>query len=204
VSGLNREAILPVSLVHKLADSGIDQTTSPKGIVNANGCHRLIALVAGCVMSVTALGCAKSSTAPEPEGRIELTVAPTTASYAGGVGVGGAVCPAAFPSRWGPYTWTLREVGGGTVTVTSFKYAVATIAGVQLADDEVGANLSADFTGTPGSSVRLDPNATLTSRTHYDCEALGFPGGTARFTATGTNEDGAVVTATATLALLPQ
>jgi hypothetical protein len=165
--------------------------------------RRLSALVAGCIVSLTALGCAQTSTAPQTSGRIELTVTPASVGYAGGVGVGGAVCPAAYPSRWGPFNWVIRETGGGTVTVTSFKWAVSTTAGVPIADDELGTRISADFTGTSGASLRVDPNVTLTSRAIFDCEALGFGGGTATFTARGTNETGTAVTAAATLSLLP-
>ena len=123
------------------------------------------------ILSVTVtLGCSDSSTRPSGPGRVELTVSPTSVSYAGGAGVGGPICPLPYLSRWGPFTWTIRETNGGEVTITSFKYAVRTVAGVELANDEIVSGISADFTGTAAPSLRVPANTSFTSRQHFDCE----------------------------------
>jgi hypothetical protein len=145
---------------------------------------------------------------PQRSGRIELTVSPTSVSYAGGAGVGGAICQVPDLSRWGPFAWTLRETNGIAVEITSFKYVVTTSAGREVSNQEIVRSISGDFTGTAAATLRVPAGASLTSRQHYDCElqtngAPDFPGGTAVFTASGRDENGATVSSTATLVLLP-
>jgi len=163
-------------------------------------------------LSISAtLGCSTSSqstTTPSGAGRIELSVFPTSVSYAGGAGVGGAICPFPDISRWGPYVLTIRNTGGTAVTVTSFRLVVRTLAGTLVSDEELVAGLSRDFTGTVAPTLRVPANTSLNSESHYDCEREtngrpDFPGGTAVFTATGTDDGGRAVSAQATLTLLP-
>jgi len=161
----------------------------------------LSALGAGCSSS-------NSSTAPDTSGRVELTVSPTAVGYAGGAGVGGAICRVPYISRWGPFTWTLRETNGAPVTITSFTYSTFTNAGVQLSSDEIISATSRDFTGTAAPTIRIPANGTITSRVVYDCEletngVPNFGGGRAVSTVSGTDDSGAAVSSTATLTVLP-
>jgi len=155
------------------------------------------------VLFVLAAGCAKESpTAPAPAvGRLELSVNPAAVGFAGGIGVGGAVCPAGWPLRWGPFNWVLKEVGGAPVTVTSFRWAVHNAANVQVADDDLSSQIAGNF-GTPGATLPVAAGETLTSRSVYDCEATGFTGGKATFTVKGTTTSGAPVESVAVLTLL--
>jgi hypothetical protein len=129
-------------------------------------------------------------------------------SYAGGVGVGGAICPAGFASRWGPFVWTIRETNGAAVTITSFTYANFTTGGVSLGSSQAIAGMALDFTGTAAPTLRLAASSSLSSHTQYDCEretngVPNFGGGSAVFTVTGTDDNGGAVSSSATLTLLP-
>ena len=164
-------------------------------------------------LSVTAtIGCSSSTssstTAPSGQGQIELTVSPASVSYAGGAGVGGAICPVPYISRWGPYVLTVRETGGTSVTVTSLRYVVTTAGGDLVSDEQITAGVSNLFTGVANPSLTVPANTSLSSRPAYDCEKEtngrpDFPGGKLVFTASGTDERGHPVSAQATLTLLP-
>ena len=164
------------------------------------------------VLSLTVvLGCTDSSSSPSTpstQGQIQLTVSPTAVAYAGGVGVGGPICPVPFTSRWGPYVLTIRETGGVAVTITSLRLVVTTVAGNVESDEVITAGLPQNFTGTPAPDLRVPANSSLSSRTLYDCEREtngrpDFPGGTAVYTASGTDAEGRPVSSVATLTLLP-
>lgn len=167
------------------------------------------ALLLAVGLAVAAASCSNDSpTAPSLSGAIALTVSPTAVSYAGGAGVGGAICPVPYLSRWGPFTWTLRETSGRAVTVTSFKWVVRTLDGREESNEEVVRIISGEFTGTSAPTLTLPANVSLSSRPKYDCELElngrpAFPGGTIVFTASGTDESGEQVSSTATLTLLP-
>jgi hypothetical protein len=159
---------------------------------------------------IVVLGCSgsRSSTAPSRQGQIQLTVSPTAVSYAGGAGVGGAICPRPFTSRWGPYVLNIQETGGVAITITSLRLVVTTVAGNQESDEVITSGISQDFTGTPAPALRMPANSSASSRPLYDCEREtngrpDFPGGTAVYTASGTDDEGRPVSSTATLTLLP-
>jgi hypothetical protein len=122
--------------------------------------------------------------------------------------VGGAICPVPYLSRWGPFTWTLRETNGAPVTLTSFTATIFTTAGVQVSSEEIIAGASHDFTGIAAPTLRIPASGTFTSRVVYDCELAtnglpSFGGGRAVYTVNGTDDSGAAVSSTATLTLLP-
>lgn len=171
------------------------------------------ALVRGLALGaalVAAVSCQSSSspTAPSGPAALALSVSPGAVSYAGGAGVGGAICPAPFVSRWGPFRWTLRESNGRAVTLTSFRYLVKGADGRVEDDAEAIRAVSASLTGVLSTTVTVPAYASLTGRPEYDCELErngqpAFGGGTIEFTASGRDDAGNTVSSTAVLTLLP-
>lgn len=173
-------------------------------------CSSRVQVLATALVLCAATACSKSDspTAPSPSGALELTVSPRAVSYAGGAGVGGPICPVPYLSRWGPFTWTIREINGRPVTVTSFKYVVTTVDGREESNEEIIRGTAANFTGTAAPTLQVPANTSYTSRSVYDCQLdingrPAFPGGTATFIVSGTDDAGASVSSTTTLTLLP-
>lgn len=169
---------------------------------------RALLLVIALSAAVGSCSRSESPTAPSGPAALTLSVTPSTVSYAGGAGVGGAICPAPFLSRWGPFTWTLRESNGRAVTVTSFRYLVKRADGSVEDDAETIRGLSASLTGVLSTALSVPAHASLTGRPEYDCELErngqpAFGGGTVEFTASGRDDAGNAVTSTAILTLRP-
>jgi hypothetical protein len=200
-----REVCIPVPLpMAYLEDSMVERQS-----FTSAGRRAAVALVV-LTASLAGWSCSRSEspTAPSGPAAIALTVAPNAVSYAGGAGVGGPICPAAYPSRWGPFTWTLRETNGRAVSITSFRYLVKTVDGRVESDEEVVRGLSASLTGAATATLALPAYASLSGRPEYDCELErngrpAFGGGSIEFTASGRDDAGNAVTSTATLTLLP-
>lgn len=92
--------------------------------------------------------------------------------------------------------WTIRETNGRAVTITSFRYVVRTVDGREESNEEIVQSISFDFTGTSAPTLRVLAELTTNG-------LPAFPGGTAVFTASGTDDTGAAVSSTASLSLLP-
>ena len=174
------------------------------------GRRSLRALLIVLGVSATAGSCSRSEspTAPSGPAALTLSVAPSAVPYAGGAGVGGAICPAPYLSRWGPFAWSVRESNGRAVTITSFRYLVKRADGSVEDDAESIRVLSASLTGVPSTTVALPAYASLTGRPEYDYELErdgrpAFGGGAIEFTASGRDDAGNPVTSTAVLTLLP-
>jgi len=171
-----------------------------------------------CVVLAVTMACSKASTTTPsgPSGHIEFSVSPSSVFWEGTPsapqGPGSPLCTIAPRlSAWGPFVWTVRETGGGTVTITSFTSTTTNNSGRQLENSQLSMNsMALDFTGTAGASVTLGPNQSLSSHQHASCQTtspIGLPlndlatGGVTVFTVSGKDSNGTAVSATATLTL---
>ena len=150
-----------------------------------------------------------------PAGRIEFSVSPTSVGWAPFEDPRVAFntyCNANNQTTFGPFVWTLRETGGGTVTVTAFTAKATGASGAVISDlTQLIGLLAVELTGASGSSVRLQPNQSLTGKERFTCQpsqpGAGFPihwgGSTLVYTVSGTDSNGTPVSSTATLNILP-
>jgi hypothetical protein len=150
-------------------------------------------------------GCAKVSTTPSetPAGAFEATISPSPLAFNPTISFQ-TVCRGATQFGWGPFTITLRETAGGTVTVDYWTWEGIDAAGnpqyIQTLSPAIGAN----FAGASGPSVQLQPNTSVTSRPITDCELVSFaPGGRLRMVFRGLDGKGGATTAEADVQLLP-
>jgi hypothetical protein len=154
-------------------------------------------------------GCAKTSTSPSdtsentPAGVLQATISPSPLPPNGAISFGQSCrVPAQF--GWGPFTITLRETAGGTVTVDYWTWEGIDAAGNSQYIQTLTGALGVNFAGASGSSVQLQPHASVTSRTITDCELVTFaPGGRLHMVFRGLDGKGGATTAEVDVQLLP-
>jgi hypothetical protein len=175
--------------------------------------------ISACLaIALFACGCTtKSSTEPTPDpgppgppGRIEFSVSPASVPWSplGPPGFS-SYCNANNQTEFGPFVWTLRETGGGTVTVNRFTArAVSKVVEIEISNlTQLIGLLTQELTGTSGSSFTLQPNQTLTSKERFTCQptqpGAGTPifwqGSNLLYTVSGTDSNGTAVSTSATL-----
>lgn len=157
-------------------------------------------------------GCVTKSTSEpdDPEGKIEFALSPSTIQWIG-PGVNPFCTVLSQSAAYGPYAFTLRETGGGTVTINGFTAVTTTTTGAVLLNSTTLIGLLAqDLTGTSGASFTLAANQSLTGPPRYSCQpSSGGPnalpnypaGANVVFTVNGVDSNNTPVTATATLTL---
>ena len=152
-------------------------------------------------------GCLKASTSPSadntPAGAFQATISPSPVAFNPAISFGNS-CRVPTQFGWGPFTITLRETAGGTVTVDYWTWEGIDAAGNSQYIQTLSPALGANFLGASGSSVQLQPNTTVTSRPITDCELVSFaPGGRLRMMFRGLDGKGGATTAEAGVQLQP-
>ena len=139
--------------------------------------------------------CTKSTTEPSPSaGVLQVSIDPSVLSLNPAVSWPRG-CNGDERLGWGPFTITLRETGGGTVTVDYWTWEGITPDGQVQYTQTMSNSLGTLFSGT-GPTVVLPPNGSVTSRALVNCEGLVFiDGGSLRMNFRGLNGVGGATTA---------
>jgi hypothetical protein len=175
-------------------------------------CLALAIVTSGCVKE-SSTDSSPSSPSSTP-GRIEFSVTPTSVSWMPleQPGTFSSYCNSANQTTLGPFVWSLRETGGGTVTVTTFTARATASNGALISDlTQLIGLLASSLTGTTATSIRLAPNQSLTSPERYTCQAsqqgAGYPifygGSNVVYTVSGTDSNSTAVSSSATLNVQP-